>query len=62
MNPGTVNYPGAMIAPCKCYLDVAPGQLHWPGASSSSSDHYVPKVNNDYRLTIGYYKLQINDY
>ena len=49
--PGTVNYPGVMIAPgqalprvqmmiCCPRGNVAPGQLHCPGASSSSSDHY----------------------
>ena len=54
--PGTVNYPGVMIAPgqvlprvhmmicCPGAMlprgNVAPGQLHCPGASSSSSDQY----------------------
>ena len=48
--PGTVNYPGAIIGPASvtsCSHDdllsrgnVAPGQLHCPEASSSKSDHY----------------------
>ena len=49
--PGTVNYPGVMIAPGQALPRVhmmirypgamfAPGQLHCPGASSSKSDHY----------------------
>ena len=51
MNPHTVNYPGVMIAPVQAFTsrshddllsrgNVAMGQLHYPGASSSSSDHY----------------------
>ena len=41
---GTVNYPQVMIAPGQAlprvHMIVAPGQLHCPGASSTSSDHY----------------------
>ena len=51
-DPGTVNYTGVMLAPGQALPrvrthddllsrgNVAPGQLHCPGASSSSSDHY----------------------
>ena len=55
--PGTVNYPGVMIAPGQVLPRVhmmvccpgatlprvnfiAPGQVHCPGTSSSSSDRY----------------------
>ena len=43
--PGTVNYPGASVT-SRSHDDllsrgnVAPGQLHCPGLSSSLSDHY----------------------
>ena len=43
--PGTVNYPGASVT-LRSQDDLLPrgnlahGQLHCPGASSSSSDHY----------------------
>ena len=49
--PGTVNYPGVNDCPgasvtsgshdgLLSWGNVAPGQLHCPGTSSSSSDHY----------------------
>ena len=49
--PEKVNYPGVIVAPGQVLTsrshddllsrgNVAPGQLHCPGTSSSTSDHY----------------------